>query len=123
MLGHVENLGILGTKGANPPRSSKDLAKLFEFCTMRIMRRRIADADASSRHPLRMQANHTGVRMPAKAETNICASWCLGCCVFSFPPLLLLLLLLPPVLLLPCEFNLLSKEDACAEDRSDCWRA
>ena len=60
MLGHVENLGILGTKGANPPRSSKDLAKLFEFCTMRIMRRRIADADASSRHPSRTTGHGPG---------------------------------------------------------------
>ena len=74
MLGQVENLGMLNTRGAKPPASSNEMANLREFCIIRIMRRRTADAEASSLQPSKIQANQTGVRMPAKAERNICAS-------------------------------------------------
>jgi len=76
--GQVENLGMLRTNGAKPPASSNDIANLREFCIMSIIRRSTADAEASSRQPSRMHANHTGVSIPANADRKICASWCFG---------------------------------------------
>jgi hypothetical protein len=66
--GHMLYFGSDRTNGANPPACSKAAEKVGELWSSKIMTLKAALAEASSRQPSRMHANHVGERMPEKAQ-------------------------------------------------------